>query len=360
MSKNDNNVAGDELAIIDAQEVATLADEHTPTTENAVAGASSDAIAAKAAAPVAPTDSESVVNDETAAPQADADSDSTNEPGPSKMLSFEELKTAFEQSASIRSLYNGDFEDCIRSYYGGFAARSSEGIPEEYYKLPYKEDPFSYLYSRGDSSRADNRGEGEAEDEDDESSGGPIDLSFLHNNRACMYRGNRGYSRQELKELMLRYVEGADPRMSYEIKVVINLLDWAGLLAFTRVGEGFAELCRVLPARHWLIALLVPRYLSKKQFEMMAVSELARAVDVWRRKFRHLPNTPQEKALQIQTLRRRGFGMDVIRRLLSDGLEHIKNDLLFAEDLPELETDPPPLKNPPRFGREHFPQDDIN
>jgi len=45
-------------------------------------------------------------------------------------------------------------------------------------------------------------------------------------------------------------------------------------------------------------------------------SELARAREVWQRKFDAMPQTPQERARQVRFLLARGFAGEVVRRVL--------------------------------------------
>lgn len=47
-------------------------------------------------------------------------------------------------------------------------------------------------------------------------------------------------------------------------------------------------------------------------------SELARAHEVWRKKFGAAPTDPSTKARQIRFLQSRGFGTEVIRRVIHD------------------------------------------
>jgi regulatory protein len=50
-------------------------------------------------------------------------------------------------------------------------------------------------------------------------------------------------------------------------------------------------------------------------------SELERAREVWRKKFRSLPQTREERARQIRFLQSRGFSFDAIRTVIGGGEE---------------------------------------
>ena len=51
--------------------------------------------------------------------------------------------------------------------------------------------------------------------------------------------------------------------------------------------------------------------------EQLRATELQRAREVWRRRFDALPATPQERARQMRFLLGRGFGGDVVRKVLT-------------------------------------------
>lgn len=135
--------------------------------------------------------------------------------------------------------------------------------------------------------------------------------------RALRYLSQREHSRAELQRKLARHAEDAG-----EIAGVLDELEARGFIDHQRVAESVAHRrgARFGASRvkQELQALgLEPRHVAEALAGLRA-TELDRAREVWRRKFGALPQSPDERAKQSRFLAARGFGGDVIRRVLAD------------------------------------------
>lgn len=135
--------------------------------------------------------------------------------------------------------------------------------------------------------------------------------------RALQWLAGREHSRQELRAKLLR--AAADTDASAEIDTLLDQLEASGLLSAARFIEGriHARAARFGNRRieHELKQHgLAPDAATRDQ---LRANELARAREVWRRKFGQAALSAAERARQSRFLIARGFSGDVVRKLVS-------------------------------------------
>jgi regulatory protein len=108
-----------------------------------------------------------------------------------------------------------------------------------------------------------------------------------------------------------------------EIAAVLDRLHVAGFQSDARFAEGFVASRRVrygdFRLRHDLRAKGVSETLIEQVLgsgESAGNDELARARDVWRRKFKLPPTDMRDYARQARFLQSRGFSADILRSIL--------------------------------------------
>lgn len=140
--------------------------------------------------------------------------------------------------------------------------------------------------------------------------------------RALRYLAAREHSRAELVAKLARFVTEQDAPGALER--VLDELTAKGFINETRVAEtllhrraGRLGNARVL---HELRAKGLPEGVIEDAAQQLRDSELARAQAVWCKKFGQPPQDAAERARQMRFLAARGFGGEVVRRVLSDPL----------------------------------------
>jgi regulatory protein len=139
--------------------------------------------------------------------------------------------------------------------------------------------------------------------------------------RALRYLAQREHSRAELTRKLARSVEDTeDSSAATQIESALDQLAAAGLLSDARTAEsvltsqgkrfGSRRLKQVLQGKG-----LAPELVQHTLQEARG-TELARARDVWQRRFGTPPTDAQERAKQMRFLAGRGFDGDVIRRVV--------------------------------------------
>ncbi len=139
--------------------------------------------------------------------------------------------------------------------------------------------------------------------------------------RALRYLAQREHSRTELARKLARTVEDTEnSSAAAQIETALDQLAAAGLLSDTRTAEsvlstqgkrfGSRRLRLVLQSKG-----LAPELVQHTLQEARG-TELARAREVWRRRFGSPPADAQERAKQMRFLAGRGFDGDVIRRVV--------------------------------------------
>lgn len=136
--------------------------------------------------------------------------------------------------------------------------------------------------------------------------------------RAIALLARRDHSRAELSRKLSRYVsEGDDPA---ELARVLDELDQKQLLSDERFAAGLARsrAQRFGDARikHDLRRFGVADETSAAVLATLAGSEIARAHEVWAKRFAALPTSAAERAKQARFLQSRGFSLDSIFRVL--------------------------------------------
>lgn len=137
--------------------------------------------------------------------------------------------------------------------------------------------------------------------------------------RALRYLAAREHSRAELAAKLAPYVGDEDPPDAVER--LLDALAAKGFINEQRVAEsvlhrraGRLGSARVL---HELRAKGLPAALVNDAAEQLRGTELARAREVWRKKFGQPPADAAERARQLRFLAARGFGGDVARRAIT-------------------------------------------
>jgi len=138
--------------------------------------------------------------------------------------------------------------------------------------------------------------------------------------RALRLLARREHSRAELaKKLRVHSRPGDD------LEALLDDLSHRKLLSDERYAESRAHaLSRKFGAAriaHELRARGLDKDLADKASKTARATELERAREVWRRKFRSAPKTREERARQMRFLQSRGFSFDAIRSVVAGAEE---------------------------------------
>ncbi len=138
--------------------------------------------------------------------------------------------------------------------------------------------------------------------------------------RALRLLARREHSRAELaKKLQVHSRPGDD------LEALLDDLSRRKLLSDERYAESRAHaLSRKFGAAriaHELRARGLDKDLADKASKTARATELERAREVWRRKFRSAPKTREERARQMRFLQSRGFSFDAIRSVVAGAEE---------------------------------------
>ena len=145
--------------------------------------------------------------------------------------------------------------------------------------------------------------------------------------RALQYLARREYSRAELRGKLLPHIQAdADFEQAFDSSGHVNLdallddLTARGWLSDARAATQLihAKRSRFGTQRitHELRQKGIAEELISAALPALKESELEAARDVWQRKFGIAPKDDKEKARQMRFLQSRGFGFDVIFRVL--------------------------------------------
>ena len=133
--------------------------------------------------------------------------------------------------------------------------------------------------------------------------------------RALRLLARREHSRAELARKLRTYASPAE-----ELETLLEDLSRRRLLSDERYAESRAHaLSRKYGAArivHELRAKGLDKALAEQASGTARATEVERAREVWRRKFRVAPKTREERAKQMRFLRSRGFSFDAIRAVL--------------------------------------------
>ena len=144
--------------------------------------------------------------------------------------------------------------------------------------------------------------------------------------RALRYLAQREHSRQELERKLARHVQDTeDASAEVQIAAALDELAAKGLLCEERAAAsvlhsqgqryGVRRLKQTLQGKGLAPALVA------STLQQALSTELARAHEVWRRRFGSPPADAAERARQMRFLVGRGFEGDIIRRVVGGGAE---------------------------------------
>jgi len=138
--------------------------------------------------------------------------------------------------------------------------------------------------------------------------------------RALRYLAQREHSRVELQGKLAPHVEEGE-----DLAAILDELEAKGFLSAERFVD---SVIHTKAARYGANRVLqelrhkgVDAELIADARERLRSTELQRAREVWQRRFGSPPESPQERARQMRFLASRGFGGDVVRKVLRGGDE---------------------------------------
>lgn len=145
--------------------------------------------------------------------------------------------------------------------------------------------------------------------------------------RALDYLGKREYSYVELAQKLRPFVEESEIDTADEqIKAILDDFVKRGWLSDARFTEqvvnarkskfGCAKLANELREKG------VADDLIANAIENLKETELENALAIWRKKFKASPHSREEWAKQARFLQSRGFGFDLIKKVLNSKFEH--------------------------------------
>jgi regulatory protein len=136
--------------------------------------------------------------------------------------------------------------------------------------------------------------------------------------RALRLLARREHSRAELVRKLAAHVRSED-----DLESLLEDLLRRKLLSEERYAESRAHaLSRKYGAAriaHELRAKGLDKGLAEQASGAARATEVERAREIWRRKFRVAPKTREERAKQMRFLQSRGFSFDAIRAVLRGG-----------------------------------------
>ena len=143
----------------------------------------------------------------------------------------------------------------------------------------------------------------------------PLEKSLRQ--RALEYLGKREYSYTELGQKLKAYAEESD-----DIPALLEDFKARGWLSDARFTEQIvhARQSKFGSAKiaHELREKGVADELIANAIEQVKDNELDNATEVWRKKFKTSPKSREEWAKQARFLQSRGFGFDMIKKVLSN------------------------------------------
>lgn len=148
--------------------------------------------------------------------------------------------------------------------------------------------------------------------------------------KALGYLARREHSYLELKRKLRAYVsttdEGVEPDIEAHYEAVDALLEdfkQRGWLSEARFTEQLVHARQrkfgSQKIAHELREKGIDEQIVKDAIETVKENDVANALAIWRKKFRAAPANRDEWAKQARFLQSRGFGFDVIKKVLSTG-----------------------------------------
>ncbi len=138
--------------------------------------------------------------------------------------------------------------------------------------------------------------------------------------RALRYLSMREHSRLELARKLSRYAEEGD-----DIEAVLDFLEAAKFLSQTRFSESLVHRRSARFGNSRILSELQSHGIQGEALSGIKVTladgEVARAREVWQRKFGEPPVDAAERAKQMRFLQQRGFSHKAIRAALAGAPE---------------------------------------
>lgn len=142
----------------------------------------------------------------------------------------------------------------------------------------------------------------------------PLEKSLRQ--RALEYLGKREYSYTELGQKLKAYADDGD-----DIPALLEDFKARGWLSDARFTEQIVHARQTkfgsAKIAHELREKGVADHLIADAIEQVKDNELNNATEVWRKKFKHGPQNREEWAKQARFLQSRGFGFDMIKKVLN-------------------------------------------
>lgn len=133
--------------------------------------------------------------------------------------------------------------------------------------------------------------------------------------RALRYLSAREHSRQELARKLSRYAQESD-----DIEALLDGLEAANFLSQSRFSESLVHRRAARFGNSRILSELQSHGIEGDALHQIKTSlaqdEVARACEVWRRKFGHLAIDASERAKQMRFLQQRGFSHRAIQAAL--------------------------------------------
>ena len=130
--------------------------------------------------------------------------------------------------------------------------------------------------------------------------------------RALRYLSAREHSRLELTRKLSRYAQEND-----DVEALLDALEAAKLLSQSRFSESLVHRRAHRFGNSRILSELQSHGIKGDALDDikagLANDEAARAREVWRRKFDHLPAEAKERAKQMRFLQQRGFSLSAIQ-----------------------------------------------
>ena len=137
--------------------------------------------------------------------------------------------------------------------------------------------------------------------------------------RALEYLGKREYSYKELGQKLKSYLE--EDQDAESITAILDDFKARGWLSDARFTEQMVHARRTKFGSSKIVHELrekgVDSSLIEGAIEQLKETELDSAKEVWQKKYRNAPANRDEWAKQARFLQSRGFGFDVIKKVLN-------------------------------------------
>lgn len=130
--------------------------------------------------------------------------------------------------------------------------------------------------------------------------------------RALKYLSAREHSRLELTRKLSRYAQDSD-----DVEALLDALEAAKLLSQTRFSESLVHRRAARFGNQRILSELQSHGIEADTLDAikatLAYDEVARAREVWRKKFNRAPADASERAKQMRFLLQRGFSQGAIQ-----------------------------------------------